>query len=67
MQTETLVVMGMNCAHCEKAVTNALEDIGASSVTASSSNKTVQVSFDPTKLTLDDIKKEITETGYKVQ
>jgi len=64
MQNITLKVTGMSCQHCEKAVTNALEDIGVSSTIANAKNNTVQVSFDPKKISLDKIKAEITETGY---
>lgn len=65
MQT-TLLIKNMNCAHCEKAISNALEDLGVANIHASATNKTVEFSFDPSKLTLDDIEKEIIETGYEI-
>ena len=67
MQKITLAVTGMSCAHCEKAVTNALEDIGVASVTASAKNNTVEVEFDPVRISLEAIKNEISETGYVVK
>jgi len=66
MQKVTLEVGGMTCAHCEKAVQNALIDLGVDTVKASAGEKTVEVSFSPVTVTLEDIKKEIKEMGYNV-
>ena len=66
MSKETLRVGGMSCGHCEKAVVNALTDIGISAVQADSGAGRVYVEFDPELVTLDKIKAEITETGYDV-
>ena len=66
MEKITFTVTGMSCAHCEKAVTNALEDIGVASVTASAANQTVEVTFDSAAVSLDEIIAEIVETGYQV-
>ncbi|MCL2372969.1 MAG: cation transporter [Defluviitaleaceae bacterium] len=62
----TLKVTGMSCQHCEKAVTNALEDIGITA-TVSAKTSTVNGQYDPAKTTLEAIQKEITEAGYTVQ
>ncbi|MCL1992809.1 MAG: cation transporter [Spirochaetes bacterium] len=67
MQKISLSVDGMSCAHCEKAVTNALEDLGVASVKASAKDSLVEVEFDEGKLSLDAIKSEIVETGYTVK
>ena len=66
MEKISLKVTGMSCAHCEKAVIMALEDIGVTAVSASAKAQTVDASFDPAQLTVEDIKKEITEAGYGV-
>ena len=66
MENIILKVTGMSCAHCERAVTNALEDIGVASVTASAKDNEVVVSFDPDKVSAEDIKNEIVEAGYVV-
>lgn len=66
MTNTTLNVSGMSCSHCEKAVTNALTDIGVNAVTVSLAENTVTVEFDETKVSLDAIKAEIVETGYEV-
>jgi len=66
MQEVTLEVQGMTCAHCEKAVTSALMDMGAKSVKTSAKKKTVVVVFSPEKITLEEIKTNIKEMGYHV-
>ena len=66
MSKETLKIGGMSCGHCEKAVVNALTDIGASVVRADSGTGEVYVEFDAATVTFDKIKAEITETGYEV-
>ena len=66
MEKAMLQVEGMTCAHCEKAVKNALTDLGAKTVKASAKKKTVEVVFDAGVVTLDEIKKEIKEMGYLV-
>ncbi len=67
MKTESLNVNGMNCAHCEKAVMDALLELnGISEVKASASEKKVTVIFDETKVTLDEIAAAIDEEGFEV-
>ena len=66
MEKITIQVQGMSCAHCEKAVKNALMDMGVKSVTASAKNNTVEVTFLPDKISLEKIKAEIVEMGYQV-
>ena len=65
MEKVILQVEGMSCAHCEKAVINALTDLGAKSVKASAKKQTVEVVFSG-DLTLEEIKNEIKELGYHV-
>ena len=66
MEKITLQVEGMTCAHCEKAVVNALTDLGAKAVKASAKKKTVEVTFDPGVVTKEAIQAEIKEMGYHV-
>ena len=63
MEKVILQVQGMSCGHCEKAVVNALEDMGVHAV-ASAQNGTVEVNFDPLAVTLAIIKDEINDIGY---
>jgi len=65
METVTLKVTGMSCAHCEKAVMNALEDFGVTGF-ANAGENSVIVTFDAATHSLEAIKKEITDCGYTV-
>lgn len=65
MQNVTLKVEGMSCNHCVKAVEGALEEIGASGK-VNLAEKTVQVEYDESKLSLESIKEAIEEQGYDV-
>ena len=67
MQKIILEVEGMTCAHCEKAVNNALLDLGAKTVKASARKQTVEVVFSPDLVSPEDIKAEIKEMGYIVK
>ena len=66
MEKIVLHVEGMSCAHCEKAVTNALTDMGAKKVKASAKKNSVEITFAPDVLSIDEITKEIKELGYHV-
>jgi len=66
MEKITLQVEGMTCAHCEKAVNNALSDLGVKTVKASAKRRTVDVIFSPDTISLEEIKTEIKEMGYHV-
>ena len=66
METIILQVEGMSCAHCEKAVVNALTDLGVKRVKASAKKKRVEVVFSPDAVDLERIKGEILEIGYQV-
>ena len=67
MKTETLNVNGMNCAHCEKAVMDAVNELdGIFEVKASAPEKKVTIVFDETKVTLDMVADAIDEEGFEV-
>ena len=66
MKKITLQVQGMTCANCEKAVKNALTDIGVKTVKPSARKQTVDVVFAPDVVTFEEIKTEIKELGYYV-
>ena len=67
MEKITLKVEGMSCAHCEKAVTNALTDLGAAAVTASAANNQVEIEYDPNRVSLAVMEQEIAECGYEIK
>jgi len=66
MEKINLSVTGMSCHHCEKSITNALEDLGVAYAKADSSSGKVEVEFNPQIVNLEEIKKEIVETGYRI-
>ncbi|MET3290981.1 UNVERIFIED_CONTAM: copper chaperone [Brevibacillus sp. OAP136] len=66
MQNITLQVEGMSCNHCVNAVEGTLKNIGASGKVDLAS-KTVDVSFDESKVSLEAIKEAIENQGYDVK
>ncbi|MGE5702933.1 MAG: copper ion binding protein [Clostridia bacterium] len=65
MQNVTLKVEGMSCGHCVNSVEGALKEIGAQGK-VDLAGKTVAVSYDETKVTLETIKQAIEDQGYDV-
>lgn len=66
--TTTLQVQGMTCNHCKMAVTNALQELeGVSRVEVHFDKGTVDVDYDETKVSLDQLKEAIEEQGYDVK
>ena len=67
--TETVVkVSGMSCAHCVKAVTDALTALeGVENVNVSLEEGTAKVTHDAQVATLQIITAAIEEEGYEVQ
>lgn len=68
MQTVTLNVQGMSCGHCVKAVEGSVGDLaGVGSVKVNLEASQVEVVFDETSVTLDQIKETIDDQGYDVK
>ena len=65
MEKITLKVTGMSCAHCEKAVVNALTDLGVTSVVANATSDTVEITYNASVLLLESIKDELSDMGYQ--
>ncbi|AEH47807.1 copper chaperone CopZ [Parageobacillus thermoglucosidasius] len=66
--TTTLQVQGMTCNHCKMAVTNALQELeGVNRVEVHLDKGTVDVDYDETKVSLDQLKEAIEEQGYDVK
>jgi Cu+-exporting ATPase len=64
----TLNVDGMSCGHCENAVKQAVGNIeGVTNIEVSLAKKTVDVEFDFTKVSVDEIKDAIENQGYTVK
>ncbi|PAE15144.1 copper-binding protein [Virgibacillus sp. 7505] len=63
----TLQVNGMTCGHCEKAVKGALGELeGIQGVDVDLASGKVDVVYDDTLVTKDDMKEAIEEQGYEV-
>ena len=66
MQRIVLKVSGMSCAHCEKAVTDALMGIGAANASADAYAGEAALEFEAGKLGIEQIKAAILDAGYEV-
>ena len=61
----TIPVYGMTCDHCVKAVTEALEKLeGVEKVRVSLSGGEAVVSYDPSRVKIDDMDRAIEDAGY---
>lgn len=65
MQNITLNVEGMSCNHCVKSVEGAVAGFGATGKVDLAAKK-VDVTFDETKVTVEQIKEAIEDQGYDV-
>ena len=63
-ETITLLVEGIKCEHCVKRIKDALKNVKVT-CDISLQEKTVKVTFDSNKITLNDIKNIINELGFK--
>lgn len=60
-------VEGMSCAHCERAVKNAVGELdGVERVIIDLTGKTVAIEYEPGILTFESFKTVIEEEGYHV-
>ncbi|GAB2720265.1 copper ion binding protein [Paenibacillus thermoaerophilus] len=66
MQKTVLNVEGMSCQHCVRSIEDAMKEIGATGI-VDLANKTVTVTYDESKLTLEQVKEAIEEQGYDVR
>ena len=64
MKTENLVIEGMSCGHCVKAVQEAIEGAGATADKVEVGKASFQ--FDEAKTSREKIVLAIEEEGYKV-
>jgi copper chaperone len=66
MSSVTLKVEGMSCGHCVNSVESALKEIGAAGK-VNLAAKSVDIEYDETKLSLEQIKEAIEDQGYDVK
>ncbi|WP_026584921.1 copper chaperone CopZ [Bacillus sp. J33] len=68
MENTTLKVSGMSCGHCVKAVEGSVGKLnGVEKVSVDLENGQVQVQYDSSAVTLDQIKDTIDDQGYDVE
>lgn len=68
METVVLNVKGMSCGHCVKAVEGSVGALnGVEQVTVNLENGQVNVAFNSSKISLNEIKEAIDDQGYDVQ
>jgi len=64
----TIGVYGMTCGHCQKRVADAISSLeGVESVNVDLESERGTISFDPQKVSLDDIKTAIRKAGYSTE
>lgn len=67
MTKETLKVEGMSCGHCVSAIEDNVGELkGVSNVKVHLDKAQVDVEFDPSVVTLNQIKETIEEEGYDI-
>ncbi|RYM02142.1 copper chaperone CopZ [Sporolactobacillus sp. THM7-7] len=67
MTEKTLDVKGMSCGHCKMAVSGALKGLeGVSDVSVDLETGKVDVSYDASKVNIEQMKEAIEEQGYDV-
>jgi copper chaperone len=67
MTNKTLKVTDMSCGHCKAAVEGELNKLfGVESASADVEKGIVEVSYNETKVTTEDLKGAIEEVGYTV-
>jgi len=66
-QKVELKVLGMACGGCSAAVEKALRNLeGVASARVDLAKKTAYVDYDAEKLALEDLKKAVSNAGYKI-
>ena len=67
MQTKTLDVKGMTCGHCKMSVEGALKGLeGVSAVEVDLNSGKVEVTYDESKVSSDNMKEAVEDQGYDV-
>ncbi len=65
MQTSDLLVPGISCQHCVANIRRAVTKLGGvESVEGDTDKKEIKVSYDPQKVTIQQIMKAMEDAGY---
>ncbi|MGI9953537.1 copper ion binding protein [Moorellaceae bacterium AZ2] len=63
----TLKIQGMTCSHCQMSVEKALQGLaGVQRVKVDLEAKEAVVTYDPDRVTLQDLKEAVAQAGYEV-
>jgi len=66
IKKELYVVEGMTCSGCERTVSKVVGNIeGVSSSKADFASATLDVEYDPSKVTIEKIREAVNRVGYK--
>ncbi len=67
MEKTTLKVQGMSCGSCVNSIERSVGNLnGINSVKVHLNNDTVDVEYDPSTVSLEEIKNKIEDQGYNV-
>ena len=67
MESTTLVAPNISCEHCQHAIEGAVGKLaGVNSVKVDIPSKTVDINYDPEKVTLTKIEEVLDDVGYTV-
>ncbi len=68
MQQTTLTAPKISCGHCKMAVESAAGQLpGVTSVTADPETKKIELTWDESLVSLEDIRRAIEEAGYPTE
>ncbi len=68
VESVTLTAPDISCAHCVATVKSAVGALaGVAHVTADAASKHIEISFDPNRVSLDQIEATLDEAGYPVK
>lgn len=68
MQNVTLKVQGMSCGHCVNSIEGSVGQLeGVSQVSVKLDDAQVEVTFNESQVSLDQIKETIEDQGYEVE
>lgn len=67
-QSTTLVAPDISCEHCQHAIEGAVGEVeGVSSVKVDIPTKSIHLTYDPQKVSLEKIEEVLDDTGYTVE
>jgi copper ion binding protein len=67
MESTSLVAPDISCEHCQHAIEGAVGELeGVNSVKVDIPSKTVDINYDPVKVTLTKIEEVLDDVGYTV-